>query len=179
MTDQEWEDFAVALVRRRWRLEQKSPEQPLTLSAEIQRRYPQLPEEYETFLNLFASAVSPDGKAWFLCEGEYNGNSDCVWPWNECERQSLEAGGKDAALAESIRAFWDEHLPIAFSVKGEYAYLALTVSPEDFGSVVYGHEPEYEDGEIICGSFGELTGLMVQFLRRGPGQQYQDIEDFV
>jgi len=178
MTDDEWQDLMIALMTRGWSFQQKPPS-PLVLSDEIRGRYPRIPEGYEQFLWLVASAVNPHGEAWFLCEAEYNGKSDCVWPWDECERQSLEAAGKDAALVEHIRAFWDQHLPIAFSVKGEYAYLALKVSSDDFGSVVYGHEPEYEDAERICGSFGELTRMIVDLVNRGPGKEYQDIEDFV
>jgi hypothetical protein len=51
--------------------------------------------------------------------------------------------------------FWNHHLPIA--VRNDYQYFALNVSIGDnFGSIVSGYEPEFEEPETVASSFQEF-----------------------
>ena len=102
---------------------------------------------------------------WFLCEDDYNQTTDSAFRWNEFEVQSLEAAGTDEHLKSRIVKFWDQHLPIALSVKSQYAFLCIVLTPQDFGAIVCGHEPEYEDVEKVCGSFRGLTALISATLK--------------
>ena len=98
--------------------------------------------------------------AWFLCQPDYDGTSDSAYRWNEFELQSLEAAEGDDDWRREITRFWDRHFPIFLSVKAGYSFLALRLTEPDYGAVVYGHEPEYEEVDVICPSFTELGRLM-------------------
>lgn len=133
---------------------------PLTLPVSIVSRYGEAPEEYAAFLSAVKQCVSPKGETWFLCQDEYNGNSDSPFLWNEFESLSLEAAGDDAKWRSEITAWWDQYLPIVMSVDGGYSFyaIALTHNP---GAVVRGYEPEFEEVEEVAPTFGHfLEGIM-------------------
>lgn len=70
----------------------------------------------------------------------------------------LEAEG-DEEWKREIVEFWDQHIPIIFSVKNGYAYYAINVGNK-FGTIVYGIEPEFEEVELIATTFKEfLDGI--------------------
>ena len=140
-----------------WRIERVADGQRHSLSAEITRRYPWMPPEFREFVELTNAVVSADEKAWLLTAADFAGDSDAAFAWNEWERQSLEATDGDPALAERIRLFWDEHLPILTSVKSGYAYFAIERTTL---RVVCGEEPEYEDPSPLASSFAELLRLL-------------------
>src|SRR5437773_1305481 len=82
-----------------------------------------------------------------------NGTSGLAFDWNEFETMDLEsAEGDELALGE-IREFWDHYLPFIMSVSGDYAYLALCVSGDDYGSVVDGYASDFEGVTKVAASF--------------------------
>jgi len=116
-----------------WSVRKKAT--PLTLDAKLSSRYPSLPADYVELLASVESCPSPDDKAWFLCEQEYNGKTDSAYAWNEFEKQSLDGADDDEEWRKEIVRFWDAHFPMLLSVKSGYAYLAIRMS----------------DGAIVCG----------------------------
>lgn len=152
------------LDRAGWSISRKTTPS-LSLNLAISARYPNIPEDYVMFLENVISCINPDQTAWFLVEDDYNGTSDSAFAWNEFENQSLEAAEDDTELIDNIKHFWDQHMPIMLSVKSGYAYLAITVSERNHGSIVYGGEPEYEDSEKITDSFQELLNELLTTIR--------------
>jgi hypothetical protein len=140
-----------------WRVERVADGRRHSLPAEIVQRYPWIPPEFREFAEQTKAAVSADEKAWLLTAADFAGESDAAFAWNEWERQSLDATDGDATLAEHIRLFWDEHLPILMSVKSGYAYFAIERTTL---RVVCGEEPEYEQPSPLASSFAELLGLL-------------------
>ena len=60
-----------------------------------------------------------------------------------------------------IRQFWDNHIPILMSVKDGYRYLSIDLSPENYGKIYYGVEPEFEESaEMVCDSFNHLLEML-------------------
>jgi hypothetical protein len=143
----DWAEAGGWQVERRESLE-------IDLPGAIQERYPKIPPEFLEFLKLVKSCVTPDEKAWFLCLDDYHGTGDSAFKWNEMEQMSLVEGDDD--YNEPIISFWDNYLPIALSVRNDYAYYAINVK-DDFGRVVYGFEPEFEEPSPVSTS-------LIQFL---------------
>jgi hypothetical protein len=173
-------DFIEFLVLNGWRIEKKQT--PLALSDEIRSRYANLPPDYEAFLTRVSSMGSPRESIWFWCEPEFNIISEtCVWNWNyyeEMENDWLFDEDKVSGGAV-IKEFWDWHIPLANSVVGDYAYLAISLRPDDYGCVVYDYSG---GGEVqqVCGSFSELAGLLRWAITRGIQEENpSQIYDFV
>ena len=120
-----------------------------------------MPAEYIQFLEQVRCCVNAAGTAWLLTQEDYIGTSDLAFRWNGFEVMSLEAAGNDSDLANSVTRFLECHLPIAMSTKSGYAFLALSLMTEDYGRVVMGREPEFEDIVAVCDSFRELLLLLV------------------
>jgi len=99
--------------------------------------------------------INPDETCWFLCGDDFNGSSDSAYCWNEIESQSIEIAEGYPEWKAEIKEFWDKHLPIMLSVKSGYAYFAVNLF-DNFGAVVYGIEPEYEETEKIANSFDDF-----------------------
>ena len=129
------------------------------LSEEITQRYVNIPKSYLNFLNQFDFLANKDETFWFNSIGDFNCESDIAFKWNDFEIQSLDAFEGDIEEQKRIRDFWDQHLMIALSVKGEYQYLAICLNEENYGVVVYGAEPEFEESETVCESFEQLLTL--------------------
>jgi hypothetical protein len=104
--------------------------------------------------------VNPKEDTWILCQADYEGRSGSTWAWNEFECMSLEAVGDDVALASQIVAFWDAHFPFYISVAGQYSYCAVSLDPDDFGTVVEGFEPEFEEVLVVADSFSEFIAAL-------------------
>src|SRR5215471_1331433 len=169
MTEEELDRFLGFLTENGWKIHRRAP--PLSLSDEIRRRYPRLPADYEHFLSRVSCVACPGEQAWFWCESDYNLQGETeTWEWDAYERMSVEWALNDEKTLKYVRRFWDHHFPIAFSGKGDFAYLAVSVSPEDFGNVVYGFAPYIdEDDEVtkVADSFDDLASLMVWAIERG------------
>ncbi|MEO7096560.1 MAG: hypothetical protein ABI175_25100 [Polyangiales bacterium] len=129
------------------------------LPDDVVARYPGIPKDYLKFIGSNGLVSSPDDKAWLVTGCVFSGSSNTAYAWNEWEKQSLEAAGKDKELAGSIREFWDRHLPILMSVKSGYAYFALDLETR---KVVQGEEPIYEEISTFAPSVHELFRLIAE-----------------
>lgn len=112
------------------------------------------------FWDFFSKIESSDDCAWFLCEqdfkAEYKPNE---FAWNEFEKISLNAA-IDADEKNIVTEWWSKHPPIAMSVRNGYSFLAIDLD-EQFGSIVYGYEPEFEETSIIAQSFDDLLNQII------------------
>lgn len=129
-----------------------------SLPTNILKRYSWVPLELQSFLAQVEVAVSPDEKCWLLAAADYGGDSSSAFAWDEWERLSLDAAGHDDRQRARIKAFWDRHFPVAFSVKSGYAYFALRQSDL---AIINGEEPEFEETVLIASSFDELLNRFV------------------
>lgn len=144
------------LAARGWRLVQHVP--PDGWSEVIATRYPWVPPDIRDAMVELKEVVSPDETCWLLTSNDYSGRSESAFVWNEWERQSIEAAGDDLEWVEQIKSFWDQHLPIALSVKDGYAYHALR---ED-GSIVSGREPEFEETSPTAPTYLAFINLLAE-----------------
>lgn len=103
--------------------------------------------------------VSSDETMWFLCAEDFDIQGDKAFQWNEWELISLTSAEGDTKWQSEIREFWDNHLPIIMSVKGEYSYYAIAIKD---GSIVHGAEPEFEECEIVAASFMDFMEKIVK-----------------
>ena len=148
----------IALRRQGWTVsgEDAAPRQlPLCVSG----RYHNPPAEWMEFLNCVRSCVSPGETTWFLCLDDFERQDEDSFRWNEWELISLQAAidDQDMEWQSSIKAFWDNHLPICLSVKGGYGYYAIRLSD---GVVVHGTEPEFEETREAAPSFGQFLEMI-------------------
>jgi len=131
------------------------------LSSDFLQRYNNLPADYLKFLDKFQLITNKDDNAWFNSIEDFNGESDSEFRWNEYEMMSLEALEDDEEACNEVRSFWNTHIPIAMAVEGEYQYLCIDLSPENYGKIYYGLEPEFEDSaDFLCNSFNQLLELL-------------------
>jgi hypothetical protein len=140
-----------------WRVERFSDDAQHPLPNEIIHRYPWMPPEFREFAEQTKIAMSADERAWLLTAHDFASESASAWTWNEWERQSLDAADGDVSWQQSIRTFWDDHLPILMSVKSGYAYFAIKRTTL---GVVQGEEPEYEETSPVATSFAEFLALL-------------------
>ncbi len=145
-------ELVQRLRQKGWKIELKDPAS-LQLNPEFSQRYPTLTPDHRVFLERVRSAVSPDEKAWLLCEDDYNGLSEVAFAWNCWEQMSLEAAEGDIELTQSVRNFWSADIPVLLSVKSHYAYLAIGADASNAGQILYGNEPEFEEATYFCESF--------------------------
>ena len=126
------------------------------LPAEIDTRYPAIPDRVRSFLELVATCIRGDEKVWFLTSADYAGDSGSSFAWNEWEK--IESEDADDDTTAQIRAFWNAHLPILHSVQGDYAYLAVCVdrASKNYGAVVQGYAPDFRETSTLSRSFDEL-----------------------
>ncbi len=151
------EQFIQWAEAQGWQVERRRPSE-IELPKNIQERYPQIPLEFLEFLKRVKSCVTPDQKSWFLCLDDYLGTADSAFKWNEMEQISLVEGDDD--YNEPIIAFWNQHLPIALSVRDDYEYYAANVG-DDFGAVVYGFEPEFEETSQVATSLDQFLEAII------------------
>lgn len=131
------------------------------LSSDLQNRYSELPADYQEFLQRFQTITNGNDNVWFNSIEDFNGESDSGFRWNEFELMGLEALADDKESCDMIRLFWDSHIPILMSVKDGYQYLCIDLSPENYGKIYYGVEPEFEDSaEFVCDSFNHLLEML-------------------
>ena len=131
------------------------------LSSNFLNRYPNLPADYQEFLQQFQVITNESDNVWFNSIEDFNGESDSGFRWNEFEIMGLEALEDDMNSCDMIRQFWDNHIPILMSVKDGYRYLCIDLSPENYGKIYYGVEPEFEESvEFVCDSFNHLLKML-------------------
>lgn len=127
-------------------------EEAVSLPDEITSRYA-IPEKWYDLISKLEICENSTAETWFLAPRDYLPREE-GFQWNEFEKQSLEWTDGD----ESVKAFWDKHLPIVMSVEGEYSYYAVNT---DNGSIVHGCEPEYEEAETIADSFEDFITKII------------------
>lgn len=132
------EDLIAYLVGHGWRCEPAAPGVVERLLTDAEGAA--IPAGHAEFLRNFASLTDAAESAWFLSAVDYAGESDDAFAWNEFEMLSLESAMTDDER-RAIEAFWEEFLPIALSVAGDYEFLAIS---RRTGRVVHGSEPEFE-----------------------------------
>ncbi len=133
----------------------------LGLNNSITTRYKDIPQGYKDFLYNVKHCIAPSEKSWFLCEDEYNDNSDIAFRWNEFELLSLEAATNDNIWESEIISWWDKHFPIFMSVDGAYSFYAIDLA-NNIGSIVQGVEPEFEEVEEIASSINDFFELIIK-----------------
>ena len=149
--------LATLLRQSGWLISLRSS--PRSLPPDLLARYPWFPATYRELAEATEAIVSSDEKAWLLTVSDYSGSADSAYAWNEWERQSLAAAEDDEDWKASITEFWDRHLPIFFSVKSGYAYLAIERSSL---RIVGGREPEYEEVTDLAASLEELLAMFAK-----------------
>jgi hypothetical protein len=132
----------------------------LYLDDGILARYKEIPNSYLEFLKVVKQCITPSEKTWFICEDEYNNNSDIAFKWNEFEVLSLEVAEDDEEWKSDITMWWDKHLPIVMSVSDGYSFYAIDLS-NDKGAIVQGYEPEFEEVEKIANNLEEFFQLIM------------------
>jgi len=131
------------------------------LSQTIIDRYPNLPKDYLDFLADLDYAETKDEKSWFNTIGDFNGTTDSGFRWNEFELMVLEDYTDETdANAKIIIDFWNNHIPILMSCKNYYCYFAICLAPANYGKIVYGNEPEFEEIEIVATDFHEFIVML-------------------
>ena len=136
-------------------------------------RYPNLPNDYKSFLNEFVLVANKEDTTWFLSVTDFNDEAlEEGFAWNEFELQSLTVFEGDEVSQAVVREFWDAHLPIVLSVKGGYSFFAIGVAEVNFGKIYFGEEPEYEDVVFVADSF---TKFFDQIKRKELLPAYQDL----
>jgi len=142
-----------------WDITLKS-ESGLELGDSIISRYKEIPPNYVEFLKRVKQCIAPNEKTWFICEDEYNNNSNIAFKWNEFELLSLEAAENDKEWKTEIVSWWDKHLPIVMSVDEGYSFYAIDLN-DNIGSIVQGFEPEFEEVEKIANNIEDFLELII------------------
>lgn len=131
------------------------------LNSDFLNRYSNLPADYLEFLQQFQTIANESDNVWFNSIEDFNGEADNGFRWNEFELMGLDALQDDEESCNMIRQFWDNHIPVLMSVKGGYQYLCIDLSPENYGKIYYGIEPEFEESaEFVCESFNHLLKML-------------------
>ncbi|MFF2890164.1 SMI1/KNR4 family protein [Paenibacillus sp. NPDC057967] len=155
-------EFIIWANENGWDISRKSEFQ-LNVNSNITTRYKEIPTKFLDFLSVVETCISPNEKTWFMCENEFNNNSDGAFRWNEFELLSLEAAADDRNWQTEITSWWDNHLPIVMSVDGGYSFYAIDLS-KDKGAIVRGYEPEFEEAEKVADSLEHFLELLMSNL---------------
>jgi hypothetical protein len=125
---------------------------------------PWFDELHQQFVRQLASCESGGGAVWLLGLDDY-AQADGEG-WDFLQRQiSEDAGLDDPELLSEIRSFWRDHLPIAISAVGDYAYYAISRA----GTVVFAVAPELEHTTQVAGSYSAFVQLFSTEIERGAG----------
>lgn len=162
MTEDEIDTFLVTLKGKGWMVERTDD---ADLRDTFRERYPRIPQDYLDCLRRVRLCAIAEGNVWFLCADDYNGTNSSAFAWNEFELMELEAVEEDEEDPEPVKRFSDAHLPFMLSVRADYAYLAFSLSDDDFGSVVAGYAPDFREVTPLFASFKEFTDCFAAVLR--------------
>lgn len=157
-------DLLLALANSGWSVK-TSESVGSFLPAPVAERYPTIPQEIVLFLGGLEECINSDRNAWFLCRQEFMRNDPDSFHWNEYELMSLEAAKDDPAWQKTIRDFWDNHFPFMMAVHSDYDFLAINLHPDDYGQVVHGFGPEFEQVSAIAPSFTEFVSYFTTVVR--------------
>ncbi|MCH5205630.1 MAG: hypothetical protein J1F09_01670 [Oscillospiraceae bacterium] len=123
----------------------------------VRERYKYIPAEWVDFIGCFNVCINGENNLYFQLAEDFE-EQDNGFRWNEFEMISLEAAKGDEEWTANIREFWDNYLPIAVSVGGDYHYYAIGIKT---GEVFDGWEPEFEEPEIVAAGFGDFIGKII------------------
>lgn len=160
-----------ALKLRDWNIECSDIEARL-LPAGFSLQYATLPEVFIKWLFTFDCCTNTDQTSWFISRLDYSGSTDAKFRWNEIQLMSLECCETDSDRSE-VNAFWQNHFPIALAVRSNYDYFAISLKADNFGAIVHGSAPEYEDTSTISASFNDfMTEFEFAARSESPGWPY-------
>ncbi|WP_454880783.1 SMI1/KNR4 family protein [Sphingobacterium detergens] len=127
------------------------------LNHTILERYGNLPKDYLIFLTDLENCVAKDEKSWFNTIGDFNGTTENGFRWNEFELMILEDYEDETDEdAKEIIDFWNKHIPILMSCRNFYCYFAISLHSDNYGQIVYGNEPIFEETEFVADNFLEF-----------------------
>ena len=132
----------------------------LEIPKKLVERYTNIPTEYFLFLKSFETIANSSDTAWFNSLQDFNEQSDSEYKWNEFEILSLEWSEDDDEELVNVAEFWNHHIPILLSVKDGFQFLAISFTNENYGEIVHGQEPVFEEVTKICNNFNELINLL-------------------
>src|SRR5512132_3688196 len=149
------------LRKRGWTIEES--EHPLSrLPDHIRARYPDVPSTVEEFLSALDVCHNGAEDAWMLTPAEFRKTDAEGFRWNEYELMALEAAEGEPDRQSEVRAFWNGHLPIMMAVHSGYDYLAVRLAQPNFGSIVHGFAPEWENASFVSRSFEEFLARFTE-----------------
>ena len=147
--------FLEAAVSSGWILQTREKAQPV-LPVSIIERYSNIPNAFIEFLSIVLDAAPSDEKAWFLCEANYNGTSPTTSAWNEWELFDCDNFKDDPDLVVATKKFWDQHFPIMMSVRSDFAYIAIDMSTDHYGTIVFGYSPFLLEPKCLYAAFPDF-----------------------
>jgi hypothetical protein len=147
-------DFLSKLILNGWAVD-KEPINPMNveISLDTLNKIKRTPNEFFNFITSFSSCTNKEDTIWFMSYQDYIDDDEIPFPWNEFQNQSIDAAMSDDKLLKGIKAYWDFHIPFLMSVENGYSYISICISPENFGKIFMGREPEYEDSSCIAENF--------------------------
>jgi hypothetical protein len=161
-------EFFDSLIQLGWKVSLKQTPS-FNLPAAIKNRYPSIPIEVTDFLSRIKLCANQQETVWFMSESDYSRNkNDSLFRWNDCEGISLSAAAENDQWRSEVESFWDKHFPILLSVFLDYAYIAVNVSEENFGAIVVGEGPEFEESAEIA--YSNLEEFFTAFIEKLNGQ---------
>jgi len=168
-----------ALERKHWKVSLK-PDRNVDIGFSLRSRFAVLPEDFLFFLSMVELCEDSTKSIWFLTDNDYSLRKERSLAWNFFETLSLEAclNGYFLEGVSSVTRFWSRFLPIALSARAEYAYLAIGIHPGNFGQIIYGFEPEFEESaHVICTSFSQLCEHYADMVE--GKQHFIELEEFI
>lgn len=113
-------------------------------------RYGAPPPTLAKLLTGIRHCHAPDERSWFLCHDDYSGKSGTAFAWNEFETMSLDAAEGDAELITDVQQFWASNIPVYMSVRDGYSFAAICIRGRNYGRIVEGREPEFEEVRVVA-----------------------------
>lgn len=139
-------NFIQFAEKEDWEAELRST--PLQLPDAVLKRHPNLPTQWLEFIAQFDTCTNLEGSVWFLCQDDFEIEDDTLFSWDFIEKICLKQEGSEKE--ETVRAFWDDVLPIFFAIGDTSQYVAIQPSS---GAVVLGKEPDFMNVRTIAPDF--------------------------
>lgn len=150
-------EFIDVLKAEGWNFEPLETKYPLT-----NRRLDKATPDLKEFVSSFGVLANEDDTVWFLSLKDYESKADdSEFAWNEFEKECLDST-EDDDDAREISEFWKNILPFLMNVDGQYSFIGMVVGKKNYGKIVYGCEPSYEEIEFVCDSFPEFIEMFAR-----------------
>jgi hypothetical protein len=148
---------AIQQLRQKGWQVRESQTKTFQFPPDLEERYGDPPTSVVELMSGIAECLSPDKKAWILCQADYAGESECAFRWNEWERISSRATDGDPEFEAEVSAFWDDHIPIYMSVRDGYSFAALGLRGPNKGRIVEGCDPDFEEVSFVADGLVEFV----------------------